>query len=124
MRAAHRPREAGTRADSVSPFRQDRRRRMSHGGHWAADVVQLPRANPKPGKHSLFTVAQAMSIRYDHVLGFYTFRPRPPFWDAFTKLATQRHQAIHKGMIPTKGEAETSFKAASDVVAHLKEIGK
>ena len=84
--AADRPGKAGTRADSVSPFPQDRRRRVSHGGDWAPHVVQLPGANPKAGKHRLFTVAQARSIRYDYVLGFYTFRPRPPIWRMAERL--------------------------------------
>jgi hypothetical protein len=76
--AAYRPGEAGTRADSVVPFPQDRRRRVSHGGNWAPNVVQLPEADPKAGRHDLFTVAQVISIRYGSVLGSYTFHPRPP----------------------------------------------
>jgi hypothetical protein len=47
-----------------------------------------------------------------------------PFWQAFKESATRRNQAVHKGRMATKAEAETSFKAASDLVAYLKEIGK
>ncbi len=42
------------------------------------------------------------------------------FWQAFKESATRRNQAVHKGRIVTKGEAEASYKAASDLVAYLK----
>jgi hypothetical protein len=42
------------------------------------------------------------------------------FWQAFKESATRRNQAVHKGKIVTKAEAEASLKAASDLVAFLK----
>ncbi len=42
------------------------------------------------------------------------------FWQAFKESATRRNQAVHEGRIVTKGEAEASYKAASDLVAYLK----
>jgi len=45
---------------------------------------------------------------------------KQPFWQTFKELTTRRNQAVHKGRIVTKAEAEASFKAASDLVAFLK----
>jgi ParB-like chromosome segregation protein Spo0J len=42
-----------------------------------------------------------------------------PFWRAFKDSAERRNQAVHKGRIITKAEAEDSYKAASDLVAYL-----
>lgn len=42
------------------------------------------------------------------------------FWQAFKESAIRRNQAVHKGRTMTKGEAEASYKAASDLVAYLK----
>jgi hypothetical protein len=42
------------------------------------------------------------------------------FWEAFKESATRRNQAVHKGRIVTRAEAEASFKATSDLVAFLK----
>jgi hypothetical protein len=42
------------------------------------------------------------------------------FWQAFKNSGMRRNQAVHKGRIITKAEAEASFKAASDLVAYLK----
>jgi len=42
------------------------------------------------------------------------------FWQAFTESATRRNNAVHKGRIVTKAEAEESYKAAHDLVAYLK----
>ena len=42
------------------------------------------------------------------------------FWQEFKKSATRRNQAVHKGRVVTKADAEASFKAASDLVALLK----
>ena len=44
------------------------------------------------------------------------------FWPAFMESATRRNQAVHEGIVLTKAEAEASFKAASDLVAFLKEM--
>ena len=43
------------------------------------------------------------------------------FWPAFMESASRRNQAVHEGRIMTKAEAEASYKAASDLVAFLKE---
>ena len=42
------------------------------------------------------------------------------FWQTFKESATRRNRAVHKGKVVTKAEAETSFKAAKDLVAFLK----
>ena len=42
-----------------------------------------------------------------------------PFWRAFKESAERRNQAVHKGGITTKAEAEDSYRAASDLVAYL-----
>jgi hypothetical protein len=42
------------------------------------------------------------------------------FWQAFKESATRRNNAVHRGRIVTKAEAEESYKAASDLVAYLK----
>ena len=47
-------------------------------GDWSPNIVQLPGADPKTGRHDLFTLTLAISKCYHHVLGFYAFRPRPP----------------------------------------------
>ncbi len=44
------------------------------------------------------------------------------FWPAFMESATRRNQAVHEGRILTKAEAEASYRAASDLVAFLKEV--
>jgi len=43
------------------------------------------------------------------------------FWHAFKESATRRNQAVHERRVLTKAEAEASYKAASDLVAFLKE---
>ncbi len=43
-----------------------------------------------------------------------------PFWGPFTASAKRRNNAVHKGKIITKGDAEASLQAASDFVAYLK----
>jgi hypothetical protein len=47
-----------------------------------------------------------------------------PFWETFKASATRRNQILH-GRLPvgevTQGDAEESFKAASNLVVHLKQ---
>jgi hypothetical protein len=45
---------------------------------------------------------------------------KQPFWPGFKKSAARRNAAVHKGKFVTKAEAETSYKAASALVAYLK----
>jgi hypothetical protein len=45
------------------------------------------------------------------------------FWPDFMKSADRRNAAVHRGATVTKAEAEQSYKAASDLVAYLKERG-
>ena len=42
------------------------------------------------------------------------------FWQKFKDSATRRNKIMHAGLLVGKAEAEESFKAASDLVAHLK----
>jgi len=42
------------------------------------------------------------------------------FWKSFKESATRRNKAVHEGSIVVKADAETSHKAASDLVAYLK----
>lgn len=42
------------------------------------------------------------------------------FWQAFKQSATLRNKVIHQGKIATKSEAETSVKAATELVSYLK----
>jgi hypothetical protein len=42
------------------------------------------------------------------------------FWTSFKESATRRNKAVHEGRIVVKADAETSHKAASDLVAYLK----
>lgn len=42
-----------------------------------------------------------------------------PFWPKFTESAKRRNHIIHQGKIVGKVEAENSFSAATDFVAHL-----
>ncbi len=42
------------------------------------------------------------------------------FWQKFRESATCRNQIVHRGTIVGKAEAEESFKATSDLVAHLR----
>lgn len=41
------------------------------------------------------------------------------FWQKFKESAKRRNQIVHQGLTVGKTEAEESFKAASDFVAHL-----
>src|ERR1700730_15044323 len=41
-------------------------------------------------------------------------------WGAFKDSASLRNKVVHKGRTATKAEAESSLKAASDLVAYLK----
>jgi hypothetical protein len=43
-----------------------------------------------------------------------------PFWQKFKESARRRNRIIHQGQVVGKAEAEDSFKAASDLIAHLK----
>lgn len=43
-----------------------------------------------------------------------------PFWKRYTESAKRRNRIIHQGVIVGKAEAEESFKAASDLISHLK----
>ena len=65
------------------------------------------------------------SLANDHVRKLYNAVTgdeiqKQSFWQAFKESATGRNQAVHKGRLVTKGEAEASYKAASDLVAYLK----
>lgn len=42
-----------------------------------------------------------------------------PFWPAFKESATRRNNVMHHGALVTKAEAQTSHRAASDLVAYL-----
>lgn len=42
------------------------------------------------------------------------------FWQAFKESAARRNQAVHRGRIITKQEADASLRAASDLVASLR----
>ncbi len=42
------------------------------------------------------------------------------FWENFKRSAERRNNIIHQGVIVEKTEAEESYKAATDLVAHLK----
>ncbi len=44
------------------------------------------------------------------------------FWQKFKASAKRRNDIIHKGKIVEKVEAEESFKAAIDFIAHLKKL--
>jgi hypothetical protein len=48
---------------------------------------------------------------------------KQPFWQKFKESGTRRNHIIHWGRVVRKAEAEDSFKAASDFVAHLKKEG-
>jgi hypothetical protein len=41
------------------------------------------------------------------------------FWPDFKASAKRRNGAVHKGTTVTKAEAETSYRAASDLIAYL-----
>jgi hypothetical protein len=43
-----------------------------------------------------------------------------PFWNKFKESAQRRNNIIHGGTIVGKTEAEESYRAAADLVAHLK----
>lgn len=42
-----------------------------------------------------------------------------PFWQKFEESAQRRNQIIHRGTTVGKTEAEESYKAAADLIAHL-----
>jgi hypothetical protein len=42
-----------------------------------------------------------------------------PFWKKFIKSAKRRNHIVHEGSICSREEAEESFKAVNDVIAHL-----
>lgn len=44
-----------------------------------------------------------------------------PFWKKFVKSARRRNQIVHEGLICSREDAEESFKAANDIIAHLTE---
>jgi hypothetical protein len=46
---------------------------------------------------------------------------KQPFWQQFKESAEGRNKIIHKGANASKVEAESSLKAAIDLVAHLKQ---
>jgi hypothetical protein len=44
------------------------------------------------------------------------------FWSEFTCSAKRRNGTVHKGQQITKSQAEASYKAASELVAHLAKV--
>jgi hypothetical protein len=52
---------------------------VSHGGHWAADVIQLPGAGETSRRGSIVTIAPKQSKGYALHLEFCTFRSQPPY---------------------------------------------
>ena len=44
---------------------------------------------------------------------------KKPFWDGFKKSAKRRNDIIHEGAIINEMEAEDSYRAVSELIAHL-----
>lgn len=44
-----------------------------------------------------------------------------PFWKKFVKSAIRRNRIVHEGLICNREEAEESFEAVNDIIAHLAE---
>jgi hypothetical protein len=68
---------AGTGAKSGSLFRQDRGGRVSHGRHWAPNVVQLPCAGETSRSGKSVSIAKKSKGYASHP-EFCTFRSHPP----------------------------------------------
>ncbi len=66
------------------------------------------------------------SLNNDRVRKWYTtltgddIAKSAPFWSDFKSSAKRRNDIIHRGILPGKAEAEQSYKAAYDLVEHLK----
>ena len=64
------------------------------------------------------------NLANDKIRNFYTSMTGDkiqdkPFWKKFIKSASRRNHIVHEGLICSREEAEESFKAVSDVIAHL-----
>jgi hypothetical protein len=76
-------------------------------------------------KEPVFDLLSGYNLANDRIRNLYNAVTgseiqKQPFWQAFKESATRRNKSVHKGAAVTEAEAKDSYKAASDLVAHLK----
>jgi hypothetical protein len=70
--------------------------------------------------------AGGYNLANDRIRSLYTaltgdeVQKQPAFWSKFKASAKRRNKIIHRGATAEKADAEDSYKAANDLLAHLK----